>query len=524
MNTIEKKSADILEEGVWLSESILWKRIGEFYQNKGMTAWHNSVPYQVTSNPRIAVSYTEMILSFLEDWIAQHGKINSPCYIVEMGAGHGSFSLMMLRTIEAHQEDFSAMGVEVKYILTDLAETNVNAWKEQGAMASYLDSGLAQVSTFNCLEDQEIRLSGKKIEPEGAPWIYIANYLFDSLPQEVFLLEKENILRAEATVSNRADAMPNDPDKWMLKLDYKPFSMSDLNPSIAGLLGEYRKNDLQGCLLLPSGAIRCIENIRNMSEDRFLLLSSDKALSTQNSVSNRSPEEITHFISVSMIVNFHALMVYFQHEGGTSWLQNTQQEFLASAAFCIGTDPTRMRRTQRTFSNQLDRNSPGDLYTLSTQLLTNRFSMSVGSMNSLLKLMDWDAAIFEALYDALLARLTQASPNEVSDLLNALPLIAERRYPLPGSADTLFRIGHLLQCLQRWPSAIEIYKSRMEERGESSELSYNLGLCYYAMEDFEQAKACFKQAVTINPDMLLAQGWLYRMGETTENPVPVKTV
>jgi tetratricopeptide (TPR) repeat protein len=511
MNTIENKISEIIEQDVWLSKSIIWKQLGEFYQQEGITAWHNTVPYQVTSNPRIAASYCEMILSFLEDWISQHGKFSGPCNIVEMGTGHGSFSLMMLRTLEKFRQDFDLLGVKINYIMTDLAASNVEAWRNDIGLSPYIKSGTVKVAVFDCLEQEELSVDGTLVGSGDAPCIFIANYLFDTLPQEAFSFYNGTILRAKAMVRKREKTIEYDPDKWELNLEFQEFSREDLSVTLNGLLEEYRKIKLQGCLLLPSGAFQCIENIRNISRDRFLLLCSDKALSTQNSINNRSTEEITHFVSVSMIVNFHSLRLYFQHEGGCAWTQQTQQEYLASAAFSFGTDQSGMRRTERTFSNHLDRQSPGDLYSLSTQLLSQRFNMSVGGMISFLKLFEWDAAIFETLYDALLSRLPHATANEVADLMNTLPLIAERRYPLPGSADTLFLIAHLLQCMQRYPSAIELYLSRIEEHGESPDISYNLGLCYYAIGELELSKTAFLRATILNPDLLAAQGWLYRL-------------
>ena len=507
---------NILERDVWLGESIIWKQLNEFYKNKGISAWDNMVPYQVTSNPSIADSYVEMILAFLEDWISQKGKITGTCNIVEMGAGHGTFSLMMLRALELYQKDFKALDIDVNYIITDVAEANVEAWKKDTLLSEYINSGETQAVIFDCMQQKESWIAEKQMESGDAPWIFIANYLLDTLPQEVFLFEKETILRAKAIVSQRTEASDNDPDKWNLELEFKPFCLEDLEISTKGLLNEYQKQGLQRCVLLPAGAIRCIENLRNISRDRFLLLSSDKALSTQNSIDNSQPEEIASFISLSMFVNFHALMLYFQHEGGIGWIQKTQQDFLASAAFLIGMDITQMRRTEHAFSRCLDKNSPGDIYSLANLLLKQRFNMSLGCMISLLKLMEWDSVVFAALYDSIINCLPYASKNEISDLINILPLIAARRCNLTSSPDTLFQIAYILQCMCRYPSAIELYSIRMQERDENAEILYNLGLCYYAMDQLELAKASFLQAVKLNADMLLAQGWLYRMNAVEE--------
>lgn len=509
MDNHEHTTNIILEQGVWLGESVLWKRVGEFYQDKGISAWNGNVPYQVTSNPRIAVSYVETILAFLEDWVEQNGPFTQPCRIIEVGAGHGNFSLMMLRVLAHKQAHFQALGISVQYIITDLAASNVEEWKRNAFLKDWLHSGHLQVTVFDGMTQSELFIDSKPVEFGDAPSVFIANYLFDSLPHEAFLLKDNTLQRAKTLLTTHPDKT-DDPQKWMLSLDFEPCSWDDLAVSTAGLLREYEKIEVEGCILLPVGAISCIENLRYMSQDRFLLLCSDKGLSSQNSIKNRTPAEITAFVNASMIVNLHALMLYFQHEGGCAWMQTTQQEFLASAAYGMGVNPLHTHRTNRAFSQQLDKNSPGDLYSLSTQLINHRFTLSLGNMISLLKLMEWDPAVFENLHDAIFNYLPSAQPTEISDLVNALPLIAAYRYAIPGSGDTLFRIAHLLQTLQQWQAAIDIYQSRIEEQGETAEVLYNLGLCYNAMEKTDLAITSFERAVQLNPDFLLAQGWLYK--------------
>ncbi len=503
------------EKGVWLGDSIIWKQVGAFYQDTGISAWESAIPYLVTSNPRIAASYVEMALAFMEDWMRQNGKLAATCQFVELGAGHGSFALMMLRALAEREKDFRGLGVRVRYLLTDLAAVNVEAWKSDPWLKNWLNSDEIQVAQFDCMQQQP---DLKPINSEEGPIIFIANYLFDSLPHEAFLLEGKEILRAETFIT--ANAQSKDPNDWKMSLDFKPCPIESLEETTTELLEEYRKLRVQGCVLIPVGAVQCIENLRQLSNDRFLLLCSDKALSTENSIQHRNPAEITAFMHASMLVNLHALMLYFQRKGGCAWMQKTQQQSLSSAAFSMGVDSTQMRHTDRAFSQQLDQNSPGDLYNLSTQLLEQRFSLNLGSMLSLLKLMEWDALVFEGLYDAILAYLPSATGSEVSDLLDALPLIAERRYPLPSSGDTLFHIAHLLQTLQCWRSAIKHYQNRIVERGDSAEVSYNLGLCFNAIEDPHTAKACFQQALELNPDFLLAQGWLYRLNAPPDS-IPV---
>lgn len=505
--------AHVLETGQWLSESSLWARLGEFYKQQGEAAWVGKVPYQVTSNPKIAASYVDLILAFLEDWTAQNGLPGGPCVIVELGAGHGGFSHFMMMALEERAADFQRVGVAYRYLMTDLAPSNLEAWEANPAIASWLLSGIAERACYDCTSHEPLFFAGEPIASD-APAIFIANYLFDSLPTEVFQLDNGEVRRAAAAWTETGASEEVDPDLWSLELDFRPCSLDGLSSSVTGLLGEYRKMGLQGSLSLPVGALTCIESLRDLTQDRFLLICSDKGLTTPASVSHRSSLEVGDFTSSSMVVNLHAIMLYFLHEGGHAWMQSTQQDFLATAAWAMGCGRSNsMPHTSRVFRHQLDLASPGDLYSIVLAVQDQRFQMRLGSLISILKLMEWDAAVFDSLYDAIYSRLPAATVNEHADLMSGLSLVSERRYCLRGASDTLFNVAHLLQTLQCWQSAIDIYETRIAERGDTAATRYNLGLCRVALGEMDPARREFELAVSLDPDFLPAQGFLYRFSQ-----------
>jgi tetratricopeptide (TPR) repeat protein len=506
-------NAKVLESGQWLSESSLWARLGEFYKQKGEAAWVGKVPYQVTSNPKIAASYVDLILAFLEDWTEKNGQPEEPCVIVELGAGHGGFSHFMMMALEERAADFQRMGIAYRYLMTDLAPSNLAAWEVNPAIASWFLSGVAEAACYNCTSREPLFFAGRPIASNG-PAIFIANYLFDSLPTEVFQLEGGEIRRAAVSWKEAGETEEVDPDLWSLELDFRPCLLDGFSTSVAGLLGEYQRMGLQGCLSLPVGALECIESLRDLTQDRFLIVCSDKGLTTPVSISHRSSLEIGDFASASMVVNLHAIMMYFLHEGGHAWMQSTQQDFLATAAWamgCGGSNP--MPRTTRVFRHHLDMASPGDLYSILMAVLGQRFQMRLGSLISILKLMEWDAAVFDSLYDAIYTRLPEATVPERADLMSGLSLVSDRRYCLTGASDTLFNVAHLLQTLQCWQSAIDIYEARITERGDSAAARYNLGLCKMALGQIDPARSEFEHAAALDPDFLPAQGFLYRLSQ-----------
>jgi hypothetical protein len=436
-------------------------------------------------------------------------------HVIELGSGHGVVTAHMLQALAEAEEDFDALGVRVHYIASDLVESNVAGWQQNPVLAAALDAGWLSFARFDCLADPEPTvLFGAQSSPRdanAAPCIFIANYLFDTLPQDIFLLREDETLRATARFSQAGHGDAPDPERFELSFDFQPYVDADLPALVSRRVADYRQSGLRGHVVVPTGALTCVERLRVLSGGRMLLACSDKAFSTEHALHERGLIEVGSFVSASMLVNMHAIGRYVEEQGGVSLLQSTQQSTLATAAWLFGLPRHQSRRSARTFARQLDVASPGDVYGLVNAMLPHRFNMDVAALLSLLKLTDWDAAVFEGLYDALLNRLGEAMPAVSADLLAALPRIASNRNRLPGAPDTLFRIAHLCQHLQRWDEAATIYLHSMAERGESAETHYNLALCHLGAGDAAKARDAFEQAVALNPDMLMAQGWLHRL-------------
>ncbi len=85
--------------------------------------------------------------------------------------------------------------------MTDLAADNVMAWKEHPALQSFIAEGLLDFARFDAVQDTELNLvvSGTTIS-EGdlkQPVIIVANYFFDSIPQELIYVGDGQIYEAD---------------------------------------------------------------------------------------------------------------------------------------------------------------------------------------------------------------------------------------------------------------------------------------------------------------------------------------
>ncbi|MFZ6774443.1 SAM-dependent methyltransferase [Undibacterium sp. SXout7W] len=508
-------SANRLDTEAWLSEADLWRRVAHYYGQPGVNVWKEQIPFQITSNPCIAAAYADTLIAYLEDWVREHGALTGKVNIVELGAGHGLFSTAMLRALAERSASLGALPATLHYWVTDRSPNHLESWRQNPELVEFQQSGMCGFCCFDALENATLPDGWQQPTQEKAtPWIFIANYVFDTLPHDAFLFGDNETKRGVVTVEQYTPAPTLNPDTYQISLAFRSYQLTSLTPLLAAAVQGYQALQPTGCLLIPTGALQCIEQLRQLSGDNMLLLCADKGWSRLETAMQVQIENAIHFSNASMTVNLHAISEHVTRAGGIAFSQTTQQESLSTAAWVFGMPGNKLIATRTTFANQLDKRSPGDLYGLAATLLTHRFNLGLAEIVSLLKLMNWDPAIFDGCFDAILASLSHAPLPAVADLRAALPTLAAQRYRSTHMPDTLFNIAHLQQCLGLWSDAAQHYRLSIQERGDTAQTWYNLGLCHAALQENNEAVTCFDKASALDPEMLLAQGWLYRLGKT----------
>jgi hypothetical protein len=266
-----------------LSTSTLWHKQRSAYCNWGPASWsQKGVPFQISSNSQLAKQYAGVALEFL--------KKESVCFL-ELGGGSGKFAYHFLRELVPRVEKLGLP--QVRYVLTDIAEKNVLFWQKHPLLIPYFESGVLEAAVYNPL------LSPPLLDN---PFV-IANYFFDSIEQDLFRVERGQLMEGRISEDGTYSYHPVDPHNY-----YPEF------PELNVLLEEYC-----GCLdlatfLIPIGAI---QTLRNLTPS--FVLAGDKGFSIIGELAAlRDPELVTHG-TFSFPVNFHAIGEYVRKSGG-SWM------------------------------------------------------------------------------------------------------------------------------------------------------------------------------------------------------------
>src|SRR5262249_55039171 len=152
-------------------------------------------------NPYVARAYAQVLFGWLRDMVAisAPGQTlpldpSQPVYIVELGAGSGRLAYHFLKAFFGFYGESVLKHVPVKYIMTDFSQATLDAWQSQPQLQPWVEAGRLDFARFEAGQDQSLTLiqGGETLAAETLknPLAVVANYFFDSLPQDAFYLEE----------------------------------------------------------------------------------------------------------------------------------------------------------------------------------------------------------------------------------------------------------------------------------------------------------------------------------------------
>jgi tetratricopeptide (TPR) repeat protein len=511
-----------LEQGVRLSRSMIWALQRSFYERHGVEAWRSEgIPFHITSNTFIAQSYARVVLGWLRDWSLDHAPFDpaEPVTLVELGAGHGRFGYLLLKKLLRLLEASALKDVRIQYVMTDLAERNVELWRGNPRLQPFLDSGLLDLACFDAARDTELRLavSGRVLAPGAVrnPMVMIANYLFDSIPQDAFWIEEGRLYESLVTVTPRSREIDsNDPDllsRVDLSFHYNPAAPGYYgDPDLDALLSDSVQRLPATSFLFPFAALQCIRAFRDLSGDRLLLLAADKGYHRDEELvlGHGAPSITRHGRgSFSMMVDYRLLGEYFQRRGGAALHPSHRHESIIVSAFLLGSPAgghaeTRHLETRQAYQAAVEDFGPDDFFTLAPALDLSRDPLSLEQALAYLRLSAWDHRLLWRqipLYKSCCAELTETRKQ---DLRNAIRQVWDCYYPLGENEEDLgFALGVLFLEMKLYREALDFFGESARLYGLEPGTAYNMGLCHYGLREMEAAARCVEQALELDPEL-----------------------
>src|SRR5712671_1064281 len=206
--TVNQETA-ILETDVPLSQSLIWRLQRDFYAQRGLKAWtEDMVPSYITNNPFIAEIYAQIVAGFVSDCIQHSPRAplspENPLRILELGAGTGKFSYLFLRKLTTLLQARKIAPQILRYCMADCSESLLADWRANRYLAEFVDSGILEFQ-LHCAQNDLSRFQGGDsadlTRPAKRALVVIANYVFDSLPQDAFIIANGELSEALVTTT-----------------------------------------------------------------------------------------------------------------------------------------------------------------------------------------------------------------------------------------------------------------------------------------------------------------------------------
>lgn len=503
----------LLEEQQVFSESLLWDLQRQYFSDRGIEAWRQGeVPHYVTSNPTIARCYAEIVFAFWHDhhqFTTNATPINEPLYLCELGAGSGRFAFHFLCYLHhlCHQANLPPN--TFCYILTDIADSNLDFWRHHPRFQPFFESGCLDIALFDMTQAVPLHLqqSGITITPGSLerPLVAIANYVFDTIPQDLYYIDKGQC--QQCLTSLIIDHDPNTLDladllaRLHIHYDYQPLpDCPDLDPALQPLLADYQHTLTDTHLLFPTTGLRCLQHLTGFSQQGVLVLSADKGDHRLSAHHSKSPPSLVHHGSFSLSVNYHAFTTFCQQSGGIALVPNSHHHSINIIGLLLLQDASRYTTTQQAYQRYVQDFSPDDFYSITKHARPYIATMTVEDILAYLRLSHYDSHQFARYLPRLIELAPEFDPEEQQDVKAAIAKVWDLYFPLGEDLDLSYQIACLLYEMDDYSAALTYFEHSIGIYGKYTGTLYNMAVCHQFLDQPAQAKVLLDKVLQYDPN------------------------
>jgi tetratricopeptide (TPR) repeat protein len=510
MRMIHRKNTK-LEHKKRLSASLLWTMQRRYFERQGMSAWSNgAVPHHITSSPFIADAYARIVAAFLRDWMSQRLDLNDRVYLIELGSGSGRFGFLFLKKLIALQNHSILKNIPIKYVMTDFTNRNLQSWLTNPRLQPFIEAGVLDFARFDVERDRKLTLvhSGETLSAStaGTPIVAIANYLFDSIPQDAFFVSHGGLFESLVTLTTqKKETDPTAPEilsRVELSYDHNRVNGNYYRDEKWNrILLEYKRRLPDTAFLFPTAALQCVRNLHRLSRGRMLLLSGDRGYSDDEALleGKGAPTMAVHG-SFSMMVDYQIIGEYCRQLGGQVLHPGRQAESLNISAFMFGEPAGDFVETRHAYAEAIEKFGPDDFFTLKEGIAEVYDTLTLDQILAFLRLSCWDYKRFRECLPALKKHLTDITDLQKQQLRAAIVKVWDSYLPIGEQSDLAFDLGTLLLEMEFHDEALEFLQRSVDLYGIAPGSAYNIAVCYYGMSQMDRALDYVNQALDLDPE------------------------
>ncbi|OCT14479.1 hypothetical protein A8709_27130 [Paenibacillus pectinilyticus] len=490
------------------SEAPIWELQRDYYEGQGITAWQSGeVPQYITSNRVMAISYAEMLFGFLQDR-ARMGHVTEKVMFLELGAGSGQFAFYVLQELTKLTEMASIPLPPFRYVMSDLAEKNIAFWQRHASLAPYVEQGLLDFAKFDAVHDKDIHLmqAGERIGPGDLhqPLAILANYFFDSIPQELIYIEDQQVYDCQISLEfpEGAAGLSASQNLKEVVANYhyrRETAYDDAAYPYRELLDVYRQHLSDSHILLPEAGLRCLDRLKALSENGFLLITADKGDHRLESWEYNEPPKLIHHGSFSLTANYHAISYVTEAQGAMPLFTKHPYTYLNIGCILHLPQPNSYGLTRLAYERFVDRYGPDDFFSLKEVFDTQVETKSLPQLLALWRLSGYDTQFLLPCTKRLYAVIPEAGEHEWIALQQGIERMWAHYYPMDGNTDVALACAILLYQMDMYAEAISYFERTQPKHANDVTVLYEMAVCYYELAKDELAKQFADRVIALSP-------------------------
>ncbi|BBI31855.1 tetratricopeptide repeat protein [Cohnella abietis] len=493
------------------SESPIWELQRSYYEEQGIKAWQTEeVPQYITSNPIIAMAYAEMIFGFLQDR-ARLDSTSEPVTIVELGAGSGRLAFHILNELCGLIEFAGISLPPFRYVMSDLADKNISYWQQHRGLIPYLEQGILDFAKFDAVKDTELRLvqSGVLLGKGDLhqPLLVIANYFFDSIPQELIYVEEGKVYECKVSLQlpsgvEGADQSPSEMLKQAV-LEYHYRRAADYERKTYpyhNVVELYREKLEDSHILFPAIGLECLERIGQLSQQGFLLLTADKGDHRLESWEFAEPPKLIHHGSFSITANYHAIQMFFEQKGAVSYFTTHHHNNLNVGCILMLHDPMGYANTRLAYRRFIERFGPDDFFSMKEWFDGQLEEMELRQVLALWRLGGYDAQWLLQSVRRISDLLPDCTEQEMEDIRSGIHKMWKSYYDMNEMHNLALYCGFLLYQMYMFEDSLFFFEQSLHHSEADSEVLYHLAVCSYEVESYDCALDYTVKTLALEPE------------------------
>lgn len=443
-----------------------------------------------------------------------------PVHIVELGSGSGRFAYSFLKKFLNLQRNSVLKEVPVKYVMTDFTESNIEHWRRHSSLRPFIQEGLLDFAQFDIESDVQLELlhSGDVLSAATLhnPLVVISNYVFDSTPQDAFVAADEKLFELLITVTTPQ------PERDLADPDILSRVQISANENLVNgnyyeepkwncILRDYKQRLTDTSFLFPTSALHCIQNLHRLSNGRMLLVSADQGYSRDESLKlGRGTPGFAFHGSFSMMVDYQIIGEYCRHLGARVLHPSRASDHLNVSAFMFGEVPDDFMETRQAYAETIEKFGPDDFFTLKEAFGALYEALTLEQIIAFLRLSCWDYKRFRECLPVLKQYLPEMTEHQKRQLHDAIVNMWDGYLPIGEESDLAFELGTFLLEMEFYQEALEFLQRSVDQYGMAPGTAYNIAVCYYSLNQLDQALDHVNQALKL--DRKFAEAKVLRRG------------